>query len=135
MAEGIMKRLFDQYGISDTVDSVGLVDWNVGNPPDLRAIEVAKDNGIDISRHRARQIHKSDFKKFDAIIVMDNQNEIAINKICPPADLRKIHKITSFDDTLSGEDIADPYHSDRKAFQETFNKLNHLCKLAFLELS
>ena len=134
LAEGILKQLYEEHGISGRVDSCGLVDWNVGNPADQRAIQVAKENGIDITGHRARQIHISDFKSYDAIIIMDSQNEKAINKLAPDHGRSKIHKITEFDNTLSGGDIEDPYHSDKAAFKKTFKLLNHLCENLINEL-
>lgn len=128
MAEGVLKQLFEEHGISGQVDSCGLVDWNVGNPADQRAIDVARENGIDITDHRARQIHMSDFKNFEAIVIMDSQNETAINKIAPSYARAKIYKITDFDNTLSGVDVEDPYHSDRAAFSKTYQLLDHLCE-------
>lgn len=127
MAAGIMKHLLAKNGIDAVVESAGTVDWNVGSPADHRAIRTAKQNGIDISSHRARQIHKSDFDRFDLIYVMDRSNQTAVHRIAPPAVRQKVQHILDIGNS-EHDDVGDPYHSDDRAFIEVFNVLKERCE-------
>ena len=40
-------------------DSAGIGDWHAGNPPDPRAIAIARRHGVDISTQRARALVES----------------------------------------------------------------------------
>jgi protein-tyrosine phosphatase len=63
-----------EISLNSFVDSAGTGSYHIGSPPDPRSIQVAQDNGIDISHQIARQFKSSDFTKFDHIFVMDRQN-------------------------------------------------------------
>jgi protein-tyrosine phosphatase len=51
LAHGIMAETLP----NSFVDSAGTGSYHVGSPPDPRSIQVAQDNGIDISHQSARQ--------------------------------------------------------------------------------
>lgn len=53
------------------VDSAGIGGWHVGRAPDARAVAVAAQHGVDISRQRARQLQARDFSGFDLILFAD----------------------------------------------------------------
>jgi protein-tyrosine phosphatase len=124
LAEGIMKKLFMEHGIEGLIESAGTADWNVGSRADSRAIKVALENGIDIKNHRARQLQKADFDKFDLIIVMDRANENAVKKVAPQAVHHKIRRAL-----LDDLDVIDPYHHDEEAFRNVFKTLWQSCDL------
>lgn len=124
LAEGIMRRIYETEKICGLIESAGTMDWNAGNCADQRAIKVAKANGIDLTRHRARQFQTQDFERFDIIFVMDNSNANSLRKIAPKAHSHKIQM-------LGGEDeIADPYYQDEAAFHETYTTIDALCRKA-----
>lgn len=123
-----MKHLLAANGIDAVVDSAGTVDWNARKPADYRAIKIAKQNGIDISTHRAREIRQSDFLEFQIIYVMDRSNEVALHRIVPPAVRKKIHHILDVHGDNSHDDVGDPYNKDDEAFVEVFNVLKERCE-------
>jgi len=56
LAEGILKSKVDRSTIF--VDSAGTGGWHIGELPDSRSIEIAKQNHIDISDQRCRKLKK-----------------------------------------------------------------------------
>ena len=69
LAEGILKSKLPQDRFS--VESAGTAGYHIGRAPDSRSIEVAAQNGIDISSQKARKFSPDDFDRFDKIFVMD----------------------------------------------------------------
>jgi len=74
LAHGILEHLANTEGLGWEIDSAGTGDWHIGHPPDSRSVAVARKMGVDISEQRARQFEQADFKRFDHILVMDDQN-------------------------------------------------------------
>lgn len=75
-AEGFFRHHLAQSRWHDqvTADSAGTHSYHTGHPPDLRAIQVAKTFGVDISALRARTVQAGDFARFDLIVPMDHVN-------------------------------------------------------------
>ena len=73
MAEGLLKKKFEENEIEGIVDSAGFESFTINDPPDKRAVKVAKQFGVEVSG-KARLFVKSDFDKFDHIYVMDTLN-------------------------------------------------------------
>ena len=74
LAQGILEKKIETHNLNAIVDSAGTGSWHIGNPPDIRSIETANNNGFSISNQRARQFKKLDFEDFDLIYVMDKTN-------------------------------------------------------------
>ena len=74
-AEGIMKTLVEKAGLQDEfeIDSAGIGGWHVGQLPDSRMRKCGAEHGYNFNSH-ARQFQKSDFARFETIVVMDNEN-------------------------------------------------------------
>ena len=73
MAEAILKKKFEDEGIEGVVDSAGFESFMINEPPDERAVRVAKTYGY-LANHNMRLFKKEDFDKFDKIYVMDTKN-------------------------------------------------------------
>ena len=74
LAEGILSHMCKEQNLDWTIDSAGTSSWHIGEPPHNGSIEIAAENGIDISHQKARQFSSSDFKNFDLILAMDSEN-------------------------------------------------------------
>src|SRR5207253_406313 len=74
LAEGILRDKLKSRNVEVEIDSAGTASYHVGEPPDERAIKIAKKYGVDISKLRGRQFSAKDFDDFDLIYVMDNSN-------------------------------------------------------------
>ena len=80
MAELVFKKCIQLLGIEKDfhVESKGTSNEEEGNPVYNQMIPTYKELGIDYSKHRARQIKKEDYEKFDYIIGFDRQNTFII---------------------------------------------------------
>lgn len=114
MAEGILKQIYKERALTGNVESVGLMDWNTDKCADYRAVAIARENGLDITAHRARQIRKEDFARFDVILAMDGHNIRLLEKIATAENKHKIKLLRGVGD------IKDPYQGTEKDFRETF---------------
>ncbi len=119
-AEGIMKALVEERGLSDDflIDSAGIGNWHVGQLPDSRMRRCGTRHGYNFDSH-ARQFRKSDFQDFDTIVVMDKENYRAITSMA--ASETEKSKVVECADFLSHHPeyttIPDPYYGDEKDFE------------------
>ena len=121
IAQGVFENLSKDFKIS--VDSAGIANYHIGDAPDRRSINVSKTNGIDISTQKARQIRTNDFKNFDYIFVMDNQNFSVVKKLALNNKTNSI--IQLLNDPF---EIEDPYYGDDKGFEIVYDKIYQGCK-------
>ena len=121
LAEGLLRALADEAGLGRVVevDSAATHDYEVGDPPDARAVEAARRRGIDIAEQRARQIEPSDFESFDLIIALDRGHRAILRKLAPPELRDRIRLLMEFSpgDRGGGDlDVPDPYYGDAEGF-------------------
>ena len=74
LAQGIAEQYIKEKNIELVVQSAGTGSWHIGEAPCENSIKVASLNGVDISKQKAQQVKKSDFKNFDLIIGLDDSN-------------------------------------------------------------
>ncbi|MEE3694187.1 low molecular weight protein-tyrosine-phosphatase [Campylobacter sp. CLAX-22107-21] len=119
LAEGIARKVAKERGLDILIDSAGTSNYHIGEPPDSRSIRIGRQNGVDISMLKGRQIDRSD-SKFDLIIAMDRQNYDNILR------LKLGNKVTLMGDFgLDGAEIPDPYYGDMSDFQSVYNMLKN----------
>jgi protein-tyrosine phosphatase len=122
IAHGVLQHLADKNGLNWEVDSAGTGGWHVGTQPDLRSIAVAKKFGIDISTQKARKFNPSDFKIFDHIIVMDQNNYADVlaltDDICERAKVKLL---------INDGAVPDPYYDD-SLFEPVFHMISSKCE-------
>ena len=120
LAEGILRSKLPERDFF--IDSAGTASYHIGRPPDKRSIEVAKNNGIDISMQRARAFKLTDFKTFDIIYAMDSQNySDLISKCNSKEEMLKVKLI------LKNQNVPDPYYGEIFDFKNVFELLNKAC--------
>ena len=75
-SQAIFTRMVKQFGFERVItsDSAGTSDYHVGEAPDVRAQLALRKRGLDISKHRARQVALEDFEEADLILAMDWEN-------------------------------------------------------------
>lgn len=134
LAEGILRSKLDERYFE--VDSAGTSNYHIGDTPDQRSIEVARKNGIDISKLTGRQFQKSDFDDFDYIFVMDKSNYK--NIVYMARNQSDKNKVFYLMDGLSGTtqaEVPDPYYGDKNDFRNVFTMLNKACDVIARELT
>ena len=110
MAEALLRReLRGQHGI--TVASAGLGAL-VGHAASEHSVELMAEAGIDISAHRARQIHPDMVRDADLVLVMEARHKRAIDD-ADPTVRGKVHRLGEW----QGKDIDDPYRRPRFAYE------------------
>jgi len=124
LAENLFLHLAEQDGKLDgfEVDSAGIGNWHLGEPPDARMRRVAARRGL-IYNGRARQFQASDFSRFDLIVAMDFENKKDLLGLArKPEDRAKIHTLREFDQ-YGGPKAAvpDPYYGGIDGFEEVYD--------------
>ena len=99
-------------GIRVKVSSAGTSGYHVGAAPDKRSVSAMREVGIDISGQRSRKFVRSDFRKFDRILVMDNSNLSDVVSMASSDEERE--KVSLFDP--SGTEVPDPYYGGEGGF-------------------
>ena len=81
LAEGILKKKNHNKHLIELIESAGTASYHVGKYADKRSIEIGTQNNIDIRQHKARKFKQSDFKKYDIIYAMDQNNYHDLKKL------------------------------------------------------
>lgn len=90
------------------IDSAAIGAWHVGRDPDHRALSTMKKHNLAYS-NKARQIKAADFKKYDYIFGMDDENIEDLKERCPKDGTAKILLLGDFDPE-GDRIIRDPYY-------------------------
>jgi len=123
MAEGAFRHAAEKAGLLDQmhIDSAGTIGYHAGSPPDTRAQEAARKQGIDISSQRSRKISADDFDRFDYILVMDQDNFIDVNAQCPDSLKSRISMFLGHAPHLPINEMPDPYGGHRNDFDMCYS--------------
>ncbi len=128
LAQGILnsKLPSNKY----LVDSAGTANYHIGELPDIRSIQIAQKNQIDITDQRGRQFIVEDFDKFDLIYAMDNTNYQNIIKLARhKEDQLKVKLILNELYPEENMNVPDPYYGGQDGFKNVFELLNKTCEL------
>ncbi len=126
LAEGILKS---KINIDDIyVDSAGTGGWHIGELPDKRSIDVAKNHHIDLSSQRCRKFTVTDFDNFDFIYVMDKSNYKDVIALARnEEDREKVHYILNVINSKEILEVPDPYYGGANGFETVFQMLDKSC--------
>ena len=118
-----MFSLLEQYlkekNINLVIESAGTGHWHIGEAPCENSIKVGKLNGVDISKQKAQQVKKSDFKTFDLIVGLDDSNISNLKNLGCKNPL----KLGDFG--FNGECVPDPYFFDGfEGFDKVFEMID-----------
>ena len=111
LAESLLTHLVKQQNIATQflIDSAATSTEEIGNPPHCGTVSVLKRHGIGVVPHRARQMTRADYERYDYLIGMDQANIRNMNRIAGGDPDGKIYKLLSF--AGSGRDVADPWYT------------------------
>ena len=132
LAEGILKNKAKHLNV--IVDSAGTANYHIGKNPDIRSIEIAKKNGIDIKNQIARQFTKHDFKNFDVIYAMDKQNYHDIVQKASSDFEKKKEKSFLNEIKTNIDSVPDPYYGGENGFVKVYKMLDKACEKIILNI-
>lgn len=118
-AHAVFQQKINDKGLADRfeVDSAGIGNWHVGQLPDSRMRRQGERRGYMIN-HKARQFQTSDFKLFDRIVVMDNDNyRIIVSKASSDEEAQKVIRMADFFTSHPRvTSVPDPYYGGPEDF-------------------
>ncbi|XP_031834952.1 low molecular weight phosphotyrosine protein phosphatase isoform X2 [Nomia melanderi] len=133
IAEAVFCDQLKQMDLNEfwEVDSAALLQYHVGKSPEPRAMATLKKRGITQYTHKAREIKKEDFYKFDWILGMDSGIVYDLCQMQPDDSPAKIELLGKYDP--NGElNLRDPlFDDDSSGFEKAFEQSNRSIK-AFL---
>jgi len=128
-AEAVLRDLCEKAGLDLRIESAGIGDWHVGDPPDERSRLHAKKRGYDLSAQRARQVRPRDFEEFDLILAMDRGHLRALEGMAPPRRRARIRRFAA------DCDVPDPYYGGPDGFEQVLDLVEARCRLLLEELT
>lgn len=122
-AEAVLRELLTREApdLSVEIDSAGIGDWHIGEPPDQRAMAAARRRGLDMSRLRARQIASEDFARFDFILAMDRANLSDLRRRAPTQYRERVRLFLEFAPDVGMDEVPDPYYGGEAGFEEVLD--------------
>lgn len=113
MAEFVMKDLVKKAGLESQfhIESAATSTEEIGNPVYPPARRKLAEHGIDCRGHAARQLHNSDYDRFDLLIGMDKANLRNMYRICGGDFDSKLHLLMEYAGHPDAE-VADPWYTD-----------------------
>ena len=126
MAQYVMQDLVDKHGLADCfyIDSAATSREEIGNRPHRGTRAKLKQMGIYCGDHRARQMTRADYGRYDYIIGMDGWNRRNMLRILGDDPEGKVSLLLDYTD--HPRDIADPWYTDN--FDETFEDVDEGCR-------
>ena len=126
MAEFIMKYLVSEAGHSKDflISSAATTTDDIGADIYPNAKSELKKHGIPFEHRQARQIKSSDYKDWDYIIAMDEENLNDIAYIVGNDPEKKVRLLMSF--TGEEKDVSDPWYT--RDFLKAYNDIYKGCK-------
>lgn len=125
MAEGAFRAAADKTGLEARVDSVGTAGYHIGEPPDPRAIRIARENGVDIAGLLGRQIERDDFYRATHIFALDRANLQGIRAHAPRDGTAQVALLNDAVEGLAGHGIDDPYYGEEADFRRVWEEINN----------
>lgn len=131
-AQAVFQSMVNRRDLNSQieVDSCGTSGYHEGEKADARMIKAAKSRGIEVTS-LSRKFQKSDFRKFDYLIVMDDANLENIKALDLSNEYTaKIHKMTDFCSSKFNEynKVPDPYYGGENGFELVLDLLEDSCE-------
>jgi len=119
LAEGVLRRFVSSAGLQDRIriDSAATHDYQLGQPPDPRAVAAARRRGYVLAPRHARTVSPEDFARFDIILAMDRGHLTILRELKPPDYRGYLGLLLDFAPGLPVREVPDPYHDTAEQFE------------------
>ena len=126
MAEFVMKALVEEAGLGGEFEiaSAATSREEIGNGPHYGTVGKLRQVGIPVVPHRAIQMTRADYDRYDYLIGMDTANIRNMTRIAGGDPEEKIYKMLTF--AGSGRDVADPWYTGD--FEATYRDVVEGCE-------
>lgn len=129
-AEEVFRTLASKAGLQTVVeaDSAGMSDYHEGDLPDARMRSHARRRGYELT-HRSRPVCRTDFARFDLLVVMDGSNERSLLRLAATEEERaKVVRMADFLRRHAANEIPDPYYGGAEGFERVLDLLEDACE-------
>ena len=133
MAESIFRDMLDKQGLSDQflVDSAAVSSEELGHPVYPAAQTELRRRGLPASTHRAWQLSRGDYDRYDFFIGMDTDNVYRMQRIFGGDRDKKIGLLLAFTDRP--REVEDPWYTGRFGF--VFDEITEGCAALLAQLT
>ena len=130
VAEFVCKDMVRRQGLQNKISiaSAATSTEELGSSIYPPARSIMDQNNIPYDDHRAVQVRRSDYDKYDYFLIMDERNRRNIFRIFGDDPEDKVHTLLSY--SKNPRDISDPWYT--RDFQQAFDDISEGCA-AFLE--
>lgn len=131
-AEFVFRDMAMRRGVSHLfhVDSAATSTEEIGNPIYPMAQRTLQSHGIMGVSHAARQVTRSDYRNFDYLILMDEENRQGLRRIVREDPDHKISLLLDHtnpsDKAHHARDVADPWYT--RDFELAFEDISIGCQ-------
>ena len=131
MAEFYMKHIVNKAGLTDSIyiESAATSREEIGNDTHYGTKQKLDEMEITYTRRKARQVTMDDYRNFDYLIIMDENNARNLRLIIDDDVDHKVYKAMMF--VGESRDVKDPWYTGN--FDETYDDISRSCD-ALLEL-
>ena len=131
MAEFYMKHIVNKAGLTDSIyiESAATSREEIGNDTHYGTKQKLDEMDIPYTRRKARQVTMDDYRNFDYLIIMDENNSRNLRFIIDDDVDHKVYKAMTF--VGESRDVKDPWYTGN--FDETYDDVSRSCD-ALLEL-
>jgi L-threonylcarbamoyladenylate synthase len=126
MAEGLARKLLAER-LSVRTDEIGDFGFelcsmgvfaSVGQPASKHALAVMKEEGVDLSGHRARAAQAEDISHFERVYCMTANHLHALAATLPPGRDKQLELLDP-----AGRDVADPMGGDKDDYRKAARQI------------
>ena len=130
MAEFYMKNIVNKAGLRDSIyiESAATSREEIGNDTHYGTKQKLDEMDIPYTRRKARQVTMDDYRNFDYLIIMDENNARNLRLMIDDVD-HKVYKAMTF--VGENRDVKDPWYTGN--CDETYDDISRSCD-ALLEL-
>lgn len=116
-------------------DSAGTAGYHIGDAPDARSQKAALARGYDISGLRARQLAAEDFRRFDLLLAMDEDNLRDMRALAPRGHEQRAQLFLSYWKEAGHRSVPDPYYGGAAGFETVLDLAEHGSRALFVALA
>ena len=123
MAAAVLNRMLDEQGLSDryTAVSAGVAAFD-GQPATPNAVEAAREEGLDLSRHKAQRITLEAIDEAEWIFVMSEEHRRLLANALPDSEGK-----------ISVMRVSDPYGADLETYRLCLRQVRDFFERYFKE--